>query len=65
MRIVAFTLVAQMFSALGSSAGQDTAAISGAHPLAETVLLFPVDLLGLVGSLHSKPLLSRQNLAFN
>ena len=54
-----------MFSALGSSAGQDTAAISGAHPLAETVLLFPVDLLGLVGSLHSKPLLSRQNLAFN
>ena len=45
-------LVAQLFSALRSAAGQNLAAVRGRHSLAEAVLFFALALLGLIGAEH-------------
>lgn len=46
-------LVAETGSTLGSAGRQHLAAVAGLHSLAEAVNLLPVQLLGLIGSLHS------------
>ena len=45
-------LVAQLFSALCSAAGQNLAAVRGRHSLAEAVLFLALTLLGLIGTEH-------------
>ena len=45
-------LVAQLFSALRSAAGQDLAAVRGRHSLAEAMLFLALALLGLIGTEH-------------
>ena len=50
-------------SALRPAARQNLAAVSIGHSLSETMLLFSVELLGLVGSKNEKNLLSGTNLA--
>ena len=50
-------------SALRPAARQNLAAVSIGHSLSETMLLFSVELFGLVGSQHEKNLLSGTNLA--
>lgn len=48
-------LVRQALSALCSAARQHLTAVSVRHSLSETVLLFSVELLGLISSQHVKP----------
>ena len=43
-------LVAQAGTALGAAAGEDLAAVSGRHSLAEAVDLLAMELLGLIGT---------------
>ena len=45
-----FRLVGQTGAALGAATGQDLAAVSGSHSLAEAVDLGAVQLLGLIGT---------------
>ena len=52
-RIYGTKSVGQAGSALRSAAGQYLAAVFVSHSLAETMLLFSVELLGLVRSKHS------------
>ena len=46
-------LVAQAGTALGAAAGEDLAAVSGRHSLAEAVDLLAMELLGLIGASSS------------
>ena len=43
-------LVGKTSAALGAATGQDLAAVSGSHSLAEAVDLLAVELLGLIGT---------------
>ena len=49
--------VGQADAALGAAAGQNLAAISGSHALAEAMLLGTLALLGLIGTKHRGHLL--------
>lgn len=53
---LALKSVSELLSALCSAAGKYLAAVSGGHSLAEAVLFFTMQLLGLIGSEHSIPL---------
>ena len=54
---------AKLCSALRSAAGQYLAAVFVSHSLAETMLLFSVELLGLIRSKHSNLPPFEDNLA--
>ena len=45
----------ELCSALGSAAGKNLAAVGGRHSLAEAMLLFSLQLFGLIGSGHFFP----------
>ena len=53
----------QAGAALGAAAGKNLPAVGGPHPLAETVLLGALALLGLIGTEHAIHLFLKMKIA--